>query len=265
MRAEEIVERIGTGVRNALDTNNLFLGVEAEIFENADIHPEYVTTVKVGEALIDAKHVVSLETQMRQLRALARRMAKLKTIKQKGKSSSIDAALTPYVFGKSDRQRLDILVRGADGEWPPILMAEAKLGARNLPGILFDVDRIIRLFDMLKAVDLNSDVTYGAVVFHLMEEKTPDQKGNVVSTSSNRAKHLLNGIRAHLKDSLQSRSWLHSKADLLKSAKLNKPMNGYVETHDDGTNEQVFAKHGFSFVPGLVLLGSASDVDTVAF
>ncbi len=46
MGADEIVRRIGKGVRAALTTNERFLGAEQFAFENADIRPEYVATVK---------------------------------------------------------------------------------------------------------------------------------------------------------------------------------------------------------------------------
>ncbi|WP_148560934.1 hypothetical protein [Magnetospira sp. QH-2] len=68
MNAQEVVNRIGDGVKAALNTNQLFLGVEQFEFENADIHPEYVTTVKVAENLTGPSVVVSLETHMKTLR-----------------------------------------------------------------------------------------------------------------------------------------------------------------------------------------------------
>ena len=66
--AAYVVERIGKGVREALKTNQLFLGVEQFEFENADIRPEYVTTVKVAEQLTDPEFFVSLEARMKTLR-----------------------------------------------------------------------------------------------------------------------------------------------------------------------------------------------------
>jgi hypothetical protein len=42
-------------------------------------------------------------------------------------------------------------------------------------------------------------------------------------------------------------------------------VTGYREVQEDGSFEDVFAKDSFTFAPGLVLLGNAGDVSTVAF
>jgi hypothetical protein len=49
MDAQEIAKAIGEGVAKALSTNQFFLGIEEDAFKNADIHPEYVTTVEVAK------------------------------------------------------------------------------------------------------------------------------------------------------------------------------------------------------------------------
>jgi hypothetical protein len=42
-------------------------------------------------------------------------------------------------------------------------------------------------------------------------------------------------------------------------------VHAYTELHDDGSLEEVFARRGYAFAPGLVLLGRADDVEKVTF
>lgn len=263
MKAEEVVARIGRGVRNALATNEFFLGVEVEAFVNADIHPEYITTVKVGEALAGPDRVVSLETHMKQLRQHAASLARMRSLGgDRARRAMIDMGLSGFVFGKKDSKRLDVLVLDADPLAPPLLMAEAKLGVSNLSGVLKDVDRIIRLLDMFEVVGERSDVTYGAVVFHLLKEDVATPDGRVIIATDESAQQLMEGITAHLSEAHKTRAWLKSKVGLLKSAGRIEKARGYVE---DGEEDLVFAKHGFLFSPGLVLVGSNEDIDSINF
>lgn len=260
MDAQEIVDAIGEGVESALATNKLFLGVEVDGFQNADIHPEYVTTVEVAKKLTGVDRQVSLEAHMKELRRQARTIAWLKRGREQADLKVVATQLAPYKFGKKDSQRLDILVRQADSSMPPLLMVEAKLGVRNLKGVIEDVDRLVRLFDMYDAVGLLKEhKIYGAAVFHSMEE------GNNTGAAGVRAQTLLQGIQAHLASESSLRPWLKWSAGLPSTGTVIQPVTGYTEHYEDGTTENVFARDSFHFAPGLVLLGNAPDVSTVKF
>lgn len=259
MNALEIVQSVGIGVNKALYASQLFLGVEQFAFENADIHPEYLTTVKVAEQLTGPSRVVSLETHMKDLRKQARVRARVNCKGNKAAIAAVDAALLPFQFGKKDSRRLDVLVRQSDFGSPPLLILEAKLGVDNLHGVVRDVDRIIRLFDMLEVVGLLDASLYGAAVFHLMED------GATTATPSAKAATLMAGVNAHLAVQKLARPWLNFKVGMLSHAQTLAPVDGYLETYDDGTTEPVFGKHGFYFAPGMVLLGQAADVNSVKF
>jgi len=260
MDAQEIVKAIGEGVAQALSTSQLFLGVEEDAFKNADIHPEYVTTVEVAKKLTAPDRVVSLETHMKEIRRHARSLACVHNRMNKETLPGIDATLARYRFGKKDSQRLDILVRSSEIQRPPLLLAEAKLGIENLPGVIQDIDRVVRLLTMysdLKLPDLNT--IYGAVLFHFMEEE------NDTGDLNQKGQKLVKGIDAHLQNLRVTKSWLRSRVGMLKQGATVYPVTGYREIYDDGSEAEVFAKHGFAFAPGLVLLGNADDVDSVQF
>lgn len=260
MDAQEVVDSIGEGVAAALATNKLFLGVEVDAFQNADIHPEYVTTVEVAKRLTGQDRQVSLEAHMKELRWQARSLSWMKLGGTQAKLASLDANLAPFKFGKKDSRRLDILVRQSDSLQPPLLMVEAKLGVRNLPGVIEDINRLVRLFDMYHAVGLLSDHTiYGAVVFHSMEE------GNDTGVAGSRAQSLLQGVKCHLNAVTTPRLWLKANAGLPHRGTVIQRIVGYKERYEDGTNEDVFAKDCFHFAPGLVILGNAADVATTQF
>ena len=263
MEASDIVERIGKGVQAALKTNQLFLGIEQFEFENADIHPEYITTVKVGEQFTEPEYIVSLETQMKTLRRDAKGIVRLKNCVSKSAWESAGKTierLDNYKFGKKDRERIDILVRPFDAMVPPVLVGEVKLGVRNLKGITTDIDRIMHLLCMYEEADLlKRHRMYGAVVFHLMLD------GKATDALSPHASNLLAKIRDHLKDISSSKPWLKHRADLLHSFQVSEPVSGYREFHEDGTVENVFGKDRFTLAPGLVLLGTVEDVETVDF
>lgn len=143
--AKYIVDRMGMGVQAALKTNALFLGVEQFEFENADIHPEYVTTVKVAEHLTGPECVVSLEARIKMLGHHAAGIVRLRNSGSKPKwerGSKLIERLDRYKFGKRGGQRLDILVHTTDPAAPPILVAKAKLGARNLADFVTGINRM---------------------------------------------------------------------------------------------------------------------------
>ncbi|MBX6382443.1 MAG: hypothetical protein IRZ07_05630 [Microbispora sp.] len=260
INAQEIVQAIGEGVAEALRTNRLFLGVEEDAFRNADIHPEYVTTVEVAKKLTGPDRIVSLETHMKELRRHARWLALVHAKSDKAALPRINGTLAGYRFGKKDSQRIDILVRSSDNESAPLLVAEAKLGVQNLPGVLRDIDRIARLLSMYSDLNLlgRQDI-YGAVLFHLMEE------GEDVDAHTQKAQNLLTGIDAHLNSLRSTKTWMNARAGLLTHGAKTQPATGYRETHDDGTEESVFAKESFTFAPGLILLGNAADVNSAKF
>lgn len=260
MNAQDIVDNIGSGVQAALKTNQLFLGIEQFEFENADIHPEYVTTVKIAENLTGPEVVVSLETHMKMLRRQAIGIIRLNNWRDKDRRAEIEKRISRYKFGKKDSQRLDVLVKPADPLSPPHLMAEAKLGVHNLSGVLEDIDRIVKLLCMYEEAGvLGKHAVYGAVVFHLMQE------GVSAKDLQSRAGNFLTGISAHLSDISPKHDWLNSKPGLLTSCQVVEGVSGYQEYHDDNTVEDVFGKDGFAFMPGLVLLGNADDISTARF
>jgi hypothetical protein len=260
MNAQEVIDSIGAGVAAALATNKLFLGIEVDAFQNADIHPEYVTTVEVAKHLTRPDRQVSLEAHMKELRWQARTLSWMKLGGNKADLPSVDAKLAPFKFGKKDSRRLDILVRTSDAIQPPLLMVEAKLGVRNLPGVIQDIDRLVRIFDMYHAVELLTHHTiYGAAVFHSMEE------GNDTGAAGSRAQSLLQGVQSHLDAVKATRPWLEAQAGLPRRGTVIQPVVGYSERYDDGATEDVFAKDSFHFAPGLVLLGNAADVAAAQF
>lgn len=257
INAQDIVEQIGNGAAEALNTNKLFLGIEEDEFNNADIHPEYVTTVEVAKKFTAPDRYVSLETHMKELREQARMLARLRQ-KDKVEWAKIDSVLAPYKFGKKDSQRLDILVRSSDVTKLPLLIAEAKLGVDNVPGVILDIERVVRLLTMYQDLKLlDSHVVYGAVLFHSMDE------GNDTGSMSQKATDLLAEINTHLKGVTGAKSWLKAKAGLLTHGSKVQPITGYREYYPDEKMENIFAKDSFSFAPGLVLLGNASDVTAV--
>ena len=259
MNAQDVVSEIGQGVRGALTVSNQFLGIEGSTFANADIHPEYVTTVKIAEQLIGADRVVSLETQMKTLREQALRLARLNTLNDRPAFLTIKSKLGGYTFGKKDSQRIDIYVQGDTGR--PLLIAEAKLGIRNLDGINKHIDRVVMLLDMFRDAGLMSDgsFVYGAVIFHLMQEGVGDDEIQASIAT------ILPGIQSHIDNLVQKHSWLMHKTGLLSLAhgRVIEAEGAYLEEHDDGTSENIFARKRFAFAPGLVLLGNDQNIGRV--
>lgn len=257
LNAAEIIKAIGDGVAAALATNKLFLGVEVDAYQNANIHPEYVTTVEVAKKLTAPDRQVSLEAHMKELRKQARFISQFARKGQKPNMAAIDTALVNYKFGKKDSERLDILVRPSDPLEMPMLFAEAKLGARSFAGITKDVNRVVRLLSMFNDLNLlHSADVYAAVVFHSMDEGH-DGGGATVS-----AQTMVSAVQDYLETITAAKPWLHSKVGLLTQGAQIQPLVGYVEHYDDETIESVFAKESFAFAPGMVLLGNALDITT---
>jgi hypothetical protein len=253
---------IGAGVAEAFRTCRFFLGVETEAFENADIHPEYVTTVEVAKTLTGIDRYVSLETHMKDLRKEARQLALMRAWGKPGSRPAIADILKLFTFGTKDSCRIDIVVRPSSEEQPPYLLAEAKLGVRNVAGITSDIDRVIRLLDMYHQLGLlDQNPVYGAVLFHSAQE------GGSSESAALAAQGLLTKVDRHLSALKVEHPWLKTKAGLLSSEATHKPVQGYWEQYgeDDGDGEMVFAKKSFTFAPGLVLMSHRADVDNVTF
>ena len=260
--AQYFVDRIGLGVAEAFKTCCFFLGVETEAFENADIHPEYVTTVEVAKKLTGIDRYVSLETHMKDLRHQARGLARMLNLGDREKHKQIADVLAEFKFGGKDSCRIDVVVRSSDPQHPPLLLAEAKLGVGNVQGIIRDIDRVLRLlamYDRLELLDLHP--VYGAVLFHSSREGGNEDAANVA------AEGLLATVEAYLSLIKDKNKKLHAKAGLLSSHMSHSPVQGYWEqyTEDEGDGEFVFAKKSFTFAPGLVLLSHRADVDDVNF
>ena len=260
--AEYFVTCIGAGVTEALKTCKFFLGIETEAFENADIHPEYVTTVEVAKKLTGIDQYVSLETHMKDLRRQAGALARWRSLKDKQAWNKVTEILKDYRFGEKDSCRIDIVVRPSSDDQPPLLLAEAKLGIGKVPGIIKDIDRVMRLLAMYHELGLlNQNPVYGAVLFHSARE------GGDEDAAAMAAQGLLATVEAHLKSLKAWHTWLHAKAGLLSAEANHQPVQGYWEQYgdEDGEGELTFAKTSFTFAPGLVLLSHQSDVDAVKF
>lgn len=268
--ADDVVADIAQGVRNALDASQQLLGAEAIDFEHPQIHPEYLVTVEVAKSLSSPERVVALETHMDDLRSNARRMALLKarvTHNSQRKAEyqlrldEIDRVLADPAFQFSGeehgwgKKRVDIAVFQSEPREAPVLIAEAKLGRQSPAAIIADIDRVICLLRLHKELDFEGPL-YGAVFFYRM------LKGGSPAGVRGRAASLLRTIDAHLQaeQAKSNQTWLTSKAGLLALGTFHEAVQAYEEVRPDGTTESVFARKGFAFAPGLVLLGSTSDV-----
>lgn len=253
---------IGAGVAEAFRTCRFFLGVETEVFENADIHPEYITTVEVAKKLTGVDRFVSLETHMKDLRHEAGKLARMRSLKKTQSWPAIAGILSQFKFGTKDSSRIDIVVRPSSEDQPPLLLAEAKLGVGNVAGIIQDIDRVMRLLVMYHQLDLlDQNPVYGAVLFHSTKQ------GGDANSAALAAQRLLTTIESYLSSLKVEHPWLKAKAGLLSSEATHQPVQGYWEQYGEGEDdgEMVFAKTSFTFAPGLILLSHRPDVDNVTF
>lgn len=272
--ADDVVADIARGVRSALSASQRLLGAEAIDFEHPHIHPEYLVTVEVAKSLSSPDRVVALEAHMEDLRTNARRLALLGThathnIQGKAEHQlrldEIERVLADPAFQFSGevqgrgKKRVDIAVFQSEPREAPLLIAEAKLGRQSPAAIIADIDRVICLLRLHKELNFKGPL-YGAVFFYRM------LKGGSLEGVRGRAATLLRKIEAHLQveRAKPNQTWLTSKAGLLTRGTFHEPVQAYEELHPDGTSESVFARKGFAFAPGLVLLGSTSDVCGVA-
>lgn len=273
---QAIVDEIGHGVKDALELSNLWLGVERSTFKTADIHPEYVTTVKVAERLMNIDREIAMEAHMDAIRQHLGNVARLHAIgrpppfpspspsaKPRVDFKAVDAILAAHRFHgtagkKKSAKRIDILVKDSDATQPPLLMVEAKLGISNIAGVKSDVDRLINLLHMHEKVGLH-DRVYGAVVFHLMADQGD------AATLSKRGSRFAAKIQAHIQTAMTTYPWLVGRAEMISRFAIVQSATTYDEHHDDGTSETMFAKAGYAFAPGLVLLGANPSIRTVSF
>ena len=261
MNADEIVAAVGRGVKNALLTNQHFLGAEQGRIRNADIRPEYLMTVKLAEELAAVDHVVEPEASMKKLRDHARALACFKALGKKDKAleAAVREALNQknYDYGK---ERIDILVLGSSVLEPPLLLVETKLGVKNADGVIKDIDRVVKLLGMYnKAGLLDKHHVYGAVVFHAMEEQ------GTATSLEELAAEILRRIATHLAFLRPHHPALIFKAGLLSNSLIQESASAFEEDHGDGTSEMIFARDQFAFQAGLVLIGNAPDVISVRF
>ncbi|MBI4966697.1 MAG: hypothetical protein HZC25_01130 [Rhodospirillales bacterium] len=203
MNAHDIVQKIGAGIQEALQTCQLFLGAEQIEFENAKIHPEYVTTIKVAEQLTGPDVVVCLESLMKTLRCDAIKYANMMNLNDKNKRNNYYKKAIKYKFGKNDKKRLDILVKNSDSPTVPRLFAEVKLFYTNKKGILNDIDRIFHLLDMYRATGIIGNISiYGAVSFHILKE------GANAQVLLRKTSKLMESINGHLLSIKKNNQWL---------------------------------------------------------
>lgn len=265
---------IARGVRNALSASQRLLGAEAIDFEHPQIHPEYLVTVEVAKSLSSPERVAALETHMDDLRRNAQRLALIEArathngqrkAEHQLRLDEIERVLADPAFQFSSeaqgrgKKRVDIAVFQSEPREAPLLIAEAKLGRQSPGAIVADIDRVICLLRLHKELNFKGPL-YGAVFFYRM------LKGGSLEGVRGRAASLLKTIEAHLQTerARPNQTWLTSKAGLLTRETFHEPVQPYEELHPDGTSESVFARKGFAFAPGLVLLGSTRDVSSVA-
>lgn len=274
LTADDVVLNVAQGVRNALNASRQLLGAEAIDFEHPRIHPEYLITVEVAKCLSGPERVVAMETHMDDLRLNAKRMALFKarlthrssekTAYQQRADEIERVLLDPaFQFGSveqgSGKKRVDIAVFRSEPREAPLLIAEAKLGRQSPDAIIDDVDRVIRLLRLHKELDFEGPL-YGAVFFYRM------LKGGSLTGVQGRARGLLSKIDAHLRSEQAkfNQTWLKARAGLLTRGAFHEGVQAYEDLHPDGSTEEIFARRGFAFAPGLVLLGSSNDVESVA-
>jgi hypothetical protein len=180
--------------------------------------------------------------------------------KARGAEINTILAKPEFQFSKkgSGKKRIDIGVFSPEKE--PLLIAEAKLGSRPPSKIIADIDRVIKLLQMHKELAVDDNL-YGAIFFYRM------LRGGSDAGVRGRAKSLLARINSYLEAEKvkPGQEWIKSKANLLTRGSVAGAVQVYEESHEDGATEQVFARKGYAFAPGLVLLGRADDVETVMF
>lgn len=142
MDASEIVRLVGIGIQSAFKANTDFLGMEKGFYENADIKPEYISTVKLAESFVSTFRIVKPETKMRDLRSdasmqivinhmsngndrLGENRKKGRELAQKLKR---DFRFNKEESDQNEGQKIDISVCLSDRPSPPNLLLEIKLG-----------------------------------------------------------------------------------------------------------------------------------------
>lgn len=258
MTGQEIVDSIGKGMKAALKLSNEFLGAECVDYEFPVIRPEYLATVKVAENLTQPDGCVRLEAVMRNLRENA--CARQRLLHKGNPQVWLKHIRDTYKFGKRDGERLDILVSSSDCWDLPYLIVEIKLSAKNTAGIKKDIDRILKIMSMYDELGfLESHQVYGAVVFHSMED------GSDLSQLASIMESLVAKMEKYCKKKSEAHSWLHYKIGLITGGSVAEPVRGQVVEYEDDTVEKEFCRDKYAFVPTLILLGNATDIESVRF
>ena len=256
MDAQSIVNDIGAGVKNALYTCERFLGLDRIQEENADIHTEYIMTVKIAEEFARADVVVRLENQMNELRNRAKSSIRHKypdDLKQGNKEMLTLEKM--YSFGQ---KRIDISVAPNDERLPPHLITEIKLGVGNKAGIHDDMERVVKLMEMFKVSGaLDEHSVYGAVIFHMLYENIDEDR------MTEKSNQLIEDIKTIATMQQRKNSWLKFKVGILDKFSVVEDEPNPETTREDDAPEEL--KKNFKFAPALVLYGNADDVVNVDF
>ncbi|MEA3643244.1 MAG: hypothetical protein VBE63_25395, partial [Lamprobacter sp.] len=251
--AQDIVENIGAGLKNALETSRSFLGVEAGDYEYPIIRPEYLATVKIAENLTGPDVTVRLEARMSKLTDDARKLKKFADLFKSQKRIKTNCCNSNPK--RNDAKRIDILVSSSDTPPVPILVCEVKLGLNKVNGLKKDIDRLIAILETYSNHGLlDQHRMYGAVVFHTMHEGV--QTDEAQTTTEKYRKILEN----HCKSRAEKLPWLNYNVCSIKRSQLSEPVCGEEVIHDDGNVEKVFCRDQYAFIPGLILLGNANDI-----
>lgn len=254
MKPNEIIECIGHGISDAFGVNDQFLGMDGSTYRNANIKPEYISTVKVGERFTGANRIVTLEMIMKDIRhSLGIPMYEVNKPWEKY-TALRNQIKNKYKFGK---KRIDVAVQNTSGPSnAPFLLIEIKLDPNNKKGIIEDLNRLIRLLDMYYYANVTKKLpVYAALAFAIQKEDC-DKKGLYTF-----AKSTIEDIEEHLTSKKMKHTWLKAKVGIIaEHLKVTQPTAEELD-HGNGNTENVFAKSGYAFAPAMVLLGFEKDIE----
>ena len=258
MNAQEVVNSIAQGMREAHKLSEAFLGAEQIDYEVPIIRPEYLATVKIAEQLTDPSMCVALEAPMKDVRSkLCSGLRIMKNNPAKGWFKNIGER---FRFGKKDGERLDVLVSPSVPFEHPMLLIEIKLSVRNISGLKKDVERILKIMLMYNELDLlKKQKIYAAVVFHELVE------GIGIVAFNNVLKKHIQKLDKFCDSKSKEHKWLRYKVGPLTRGTVVEPIKGQEIVYAEGQAELEFCRDKYIFSPGLILLGNAPDIETVQF
>jgi len=258
MNAQEVVNCIAKGMREAHALSKSFLGAEQIDYEVPIIRPEYLATVKIAEHLTHPSMCVTLEAPMKDLRSkVCTDLRMIKNNLPKGWCKSIGER---FRFGKRDGERLDILVSPSVPFEYPTLLLEIKLSVRNFSGLKKDIDRVLKIMSMYNELGLlKKQKIYCAVVFHELRD------GVGIVDFNDALKKYIQKLGKFCESKSKEHKWLHHKVGLLMKVAVSEPIKGQEIIYEEGHAELEFCRDKYVFSPGLILLGNAPDVETVQF